>query len=183
MADEDKDQPRSLYERDFYAWARREAVLLQRRDFDQLDLDNVIEELDSLGRQEREHWEDHITWVIELLLLLEHGRHIDDQTLSRWTDELWQSQCVIARQIRDNPSLRELGEAAVARCWHHARRRACTELDSASDSIKSKQRGRRGLWEEILPKRCPFSYAQIAREEATSVSDPYDLLQLPVETP
>ena len=67
MASEDKDPSWSLYERDFYAWARREAVLLQRREFAQLDLDNVIEELDSLGRQERARWEDHITWAIELL--------------------------------------------------------------------------------------------------------------------
>ena len=130
MADEDKDQPRSLYERDFYAWARREAVLLQRREFAQLDLANVIE-----------------------------------------------------NQIEDNPSLRELGEAAVARCWHRARRRVCTELDFATHSGKSRRRGRHGLWREVLPKRCPFSYAQIAGEEPTAFSEPDNLLPLPVETP
>ena len=183
MADEDKDQSRSLYERDFYAWARREAVLLQRRKFDQLDLDNVIEEIDSLGRQERARWEDHITWAIELLLLLEYGRHVDEQTRSRWNFELWQSQGVIADQIKENPSLRKLGEAAVARCWHRARRRVCSEMDFATRSGKSRSRGRHGLWREVLPKRCPFSYAQIAGEEPTAFSEPDNLVPLPVVTP
>ena len=183
MADEDKDQSRSLYERDFYAWARRQAVLLQRREFAQLDLDNVIEEIDSLGRQERARWEDHIAWAIELLLLLEYGRHVDEQTRSRWNFELWQSQGVIADQIKENPSLRKLGEAAVARCWHRALRRVCSEMDFATRSGKSRSRGRHGLWREVLPKRCPFSYAQIAGEEPTAFSEPDNLVPLPVVTP
>ena len=38
MADEEKDQPGSLYDRDTYTWAMREAELLRRRAFAQLDL-------------------------------------------------------------------------------------------------------------------------------------------------
>jgi hypothetical protein len=41
-----------LYGADFYAWLQSQADLLRRRRFDRLDLENIIEEIDSLGREQ-----------------------------------------------------------------------------------------------------------------------------------
>lgn len=44
----------TLYENDFYAWTQEQALLLHNHQWSQLDLPNLIEEIESLGKQQRE---------------------------------------------------------------------------------------------------------------------------------
>jgi len=41
-----------LYNQDFYAWVQEQAALLKARQFEALDLDNLIEEVESITCQE-----------------------------------------------------------------------------------------------------------------------------------
>ncbi|MFS8831689.1 DUF29 domain-containing protein, partial [Synechococcus sp. R8-2] len=41
-----------LYEYDFYAWTQKQAALLKSGQWDQLDIANLVEEIEALGRQE-----------------------------------------------------------------------------------------------------------------------------------
>ena len=43
----------SLYEQDFLLWSEETAAKLRARDFENLDLENLIEEVESLGRSDR----------------------------------------------------------------------------------------------------------------------------------
>ena len=43
----------SLYEVDFYAWTQRQGALLREGRFSELDMTNLIEEIESLGRSEK----------------------------------------------------------------------------------------------------------------------------------
>ena len=43
----------SLYETDVYAWAQEQAKLLRHQQWSQLDVLNLIEEIESLGKQQR----------------------------------------------------------------------------------------------------------------------------------
>jgi hypothetical protein len=40
----------SLYDTDFYAWTQEQAKLLRHQQWSQLDLPNLIEEIESLGK-------------------------------------------------------------------------------------------------------------------------------------
>lgn len=42
-----------LYEQDFYAWAKRNSELLRAGRLSEADVDNIAEELDSMGRSEK----------------------------------------------------------------------------------------------------------------------------------
>jgi hypothetical protein len=44
----------SLYQTDFYAWTQEQAKLLRKCQWSELDLSNLIEEIESLGKQERQ---------------------------------------------------------------------------------------------------------------------------------
>ena len=50
----------SLYENDFYEWTQKQAQLLREQQWYQLDLNNLIEEIESLGRQERQQLTDSV---------------------------------------------------------------------------------------------------------------------------
>ena len=165
MTDKEKDPSGTLYDRDTYAWAMREAELLRRRDFAQLDLANVIEEVESIARWRRDRWESHITWAIEMLLALEYGLQVTQDTRNRCQRELWQSRHVIEQETRRSPSLVEMAEAAVFECWRWARPRAIDYLELVSGHLEAPPRGRVGLWDQLLPECCPYSYVQIVDEE------------------
>lgn len=58
------------YEEDFALWAERQGALLRARRFDELDLENLIEEVEDLSRRERDAVESYTETIIEHLLKL-----------------------------------------------------------------------------------------------------------------
>jgi hypothetical protein len=71
MATRVKSKPKDLYEEDFFAWTEVQAELLRQRQFDSLDLDNLIDEVDGLGRAEKKDVLSNAAVVVEHLLKLE----------------------------------------------------------------------------------------------------------------
>lgn len=57
----------SNYERDFYGWVQTTVKQLRERDLTHLDWDNLIEEIESLGKQEKR---DLVNRLIVLLMHL-----------------------------------------------------------------------------------------------------------------
>jgi hypothetical protein len=43
----------SLYDRDFYAWANEQAALLRAGRLTEADIENIVEEIESIGRGEK----------------------------------------------------------------------------------------------------------------------------------
>ena len=43
----------TLYDQDFYAWANEQAALLRAGKLDQTDIENIAEEIESMGRSEK----------------------------------------------------------------------------------------------------------------------------------
>lgn len=41
----------NLYTTDFYAWTQAQVLLLRSQQWERVDLDNLVEEIESLGRQ------------------------------------------------------------------------------------------------------------------------------------
>jgi hypothetical protein len=68
----------SLYECDFFAWTQQQAELLRhaaaRKPTSELDLRNLAEEIESLGKRDRRALASHIARIAEHLLKLHHSR-------------------------------------------------------------------------------------------------------------
>jgi len=43
----------ATYETDFYTWTVQQADLLRNEEFEELDLPNLIEEIESMGKSQR----------------------------------------------------------------------------------------------------------------------------------
>ncbi|MGH7048485.1 MAG: DUF29 domain-containing protein [Stellaceae bacterium] len=65
--------PDSLYEQDFYAWTRQQAELLRRLPpaGNALDIENIAEEIESLGRNDLRTVQSLVMHIIEHFLKLE----------------------------------------------------------------------------------------------------------------
>jgi hypothetical protein len=65
-------QPKTLYDTDYNLWVQQTVKLLQEGNFNQIDLENLIEEVMSLGRSEKRTIESLLTRLFEHLLQLKY---------------------------------------------------------------------------------------------------------------
>jgi hypothetical protein len=63
---------KSLYETDFWAWTQEQVSLLRDQQWSQVDLENLIEEIASLGKQQRQELRNRLSIFIGHLLKWEY---------------------------------------------------------------------------------------------------------------
>jgi hypothetical protein len=139
----------SLYESDFAAWLDDQVSALRVRRFADLDLDNLIEEVVSIRRAEARSVEHHARVVIAQLLQLAHSKLSDPRrswksTANAHRDEL---------ETRLTPTLRYELEAGLGEVYRRGRDIAGTVFESE------------GCGREWLPRKCPYTLAEILRED------------------
>ena len=108
---------RSLYQTDYYAWTKQQAAALralaQQRANSMLDLENLAEEVESLGRSDLNTVRGHVQRIIEHLLKLEHSP--SEQPRADWRHSVRQAR----DQVEDHmtASMRSDVEADLARLF------------------------------------------------------------------
>ena len=93
----------NLYERDFYAWTREQAELLRAGKISEADLENIAEEIDSMGKTEKR---ELISRLTILLLHLAKWRFQQGLRGRSWRLSIEGQRLDIADLIDDNPSLK-----------------------------------------------------------------------------
>jgi hypothetical protein len=104
-----------LYKADFYAWLQSQVELLRRRRFDRLDLENIIEEIDSLGREQIHSVEKRIIRAGEHMLKLAVSEDVEPR--QGWKDTVNEQRRRLARRLKMNPSLRPRAPELLAEAW------------------------------------------------------------------
>ena len=91
------------YEEDLVAWMENQIGLLRAHKFEQLDLENLLEELEGMVRHERRGLSSRVELV--LLHLLKHQYQPSRRSRS-WLLTLNEQRNQIEDRIEDSPSLR-----------------------------------------------------------------------------
>jgi hypothetical protein len=78
-----------LYETDDLQWLEETIALLKNRQFEALDLDNLIEELEDLGSEKRNAVVSLLDQVIRHLLLLEYWESEVTNNSIHWQGEIY----------------------------------------------------------------------------------------------
>ena len=128
----------TLYETDFVQWTDRTVQLLRDRQFNELDLDNIIEEIEALGKRERQALFSNLKIV--LLHLLKWQFQPSKRTNS-WRATLREHRQRIQLQLKDSPSLKPYLSQSLDDCYANAR-------DLAADET--------GLPLSSFPETCPY---------------------------
>lgn len=113
---------RELYERDYFTWLQETALALKNQRWEAVDLPNLIEELESMGRSEKNALRSNL--VIVLLHLLKWQYQPSKQSDS-WLNSIHQLRIELA--LEDSPSLQPYLEDIFLSCYIKARRLAATE--------------------------------------------------------
>jgi hypothetical protein len=93
----------NLYEKDFYAWTQKQAEFLHDRAWSHLDLANLIEEIESLGRQERAELRNRVSILIGNLLKWEYQSNRRSRSLLMM---IRISRRDVLELLAENPSLK-----------------------------------------------------------------------------
>lgn len=137
---------RTRYHTDIVAWANEQARLIRARQFDQLDLEHLAEEIEDVGKSEIRELESRM--AVLLAHLLKWHRQPERQGAS-WTRTIKEQRRGVLRRLEKTPSLKAmLGDPDWwADVWSDAVMRAIADT---------------GL--DTFPESCPWAATQVLRE-------------------
>ena len=131
----------TLYAQDFYAWTQEQAARLEARQFDALDIVNLVDEVIALGASERRALGSHL--IVLVLHLLKWRYQPDGRLTSHsWSDSIRNARIQIDLLVETSPSLRPLLPGILLRYYPKARRLAADETHLALTTF---------------PEACPWS--------------------------
>jgi hypothetical protein len=133
----------SLYETDFYRWTFEQSKLLALGNLDGLDLENLAEEIASLGRQERQELENRLGVLIGHLLKWQYQPNKRSRS---WQVTISNQRRAIKKLLTNNPSLKPYLDTAVQDGF-------LLGLGLVLSETKLKKK--------LLPTDCPYEIAQI----------------------
>ncbi|MBO9482124.1 MULTISPECIES: DUF29 domain-containing protein [Gammaproteobacteria] len=133
-----------LYERDFYSWTQKQADLIREGRLAELDLDNILEELESMGRSDYRALQSRLT-VLFTHLLKWHFQPEKRKQGNSWERTIKEQRKQIGRLLLDCPGLKSKLDAMLPVVYERA-------LEDAHDETN--------LPVSLFPEQCPWSFQQ-----------------------
>jgi hypothetical protein len=137
----------SSYEKDFYLWAYHQADLLRHKNFEDIDIIHLVEELESLGTSEASKLQSHLTVLLLHLLKIEFQPKKHTRS---WDLSIKNARYHANRTLTKNPSLKRHLPEIFKDAYFSARLSAAQET---------------GLSEETFPEKCPWAIEEILKEK------------------
>ncbi|MEA5616247.1 DUF29 domain-containing protein [Cronbergia sp. UHCC 0137] len=108
----------SLYERDFLLWTTDTVTKLKAKRFEQLDLQNLIEEIESLGRNQKKELKRRLLVLLEHLLKRLYVNSPDNHR--GWEITINEQRRQLELEIEDSPSLKTIWNESFSAAWRIA---------------------------------------------------------------
>lgn len=137
---------KQLYEEDFYLWLQQTSQDLKNKNFDQVDLDNLIEEIETMGRSEKSALASNLRVLLMHLLKYQYQ---PEKRSNSWQYTIFEHRNRIQDIFENSPSLKRYYEEIFEQSYQKARKAASLET---------------GLPLERFPAICPFSEAEILED-------------------
>jgi hypothetical protein len=138
------------YEEDFYAWTMAEADLLRKGQFSALDVQHLIEELESMGASEKRQLVTRLAQLIFHLLKWQFQPDFREFSKRSWEASIQEQRKKVKKILLQNPSLNpKVGEFV---------------LDSYEDSMFLIKR-ETPIDLKKLPQECPYTFDQLMDNE------------------
>jgi hypothetical protein len=133
----------TLYEQDFYLWLNETAQKLKNKDFEAIDLENLIEEIESMGRSEKRELSSRL---IVLIFHLLKWKYQPSHRSSSWENTIDEQRNALILILEDSPSLKNFIEGEIEKRYPTACKRASKETHLPINTF---------------PVNCPFTVTEI----------------------
>ena len=136
-----------LYEQDFCLWIETTANLLKEGQYSQLDIENLVEEIETMGKSEKNALESNL--IVVFLHLLKWQYQPDKRSRS-WKSSIFEHRRRIHKAFKNSPSLKVFFANVFAECYQYGRKQASIET---------------GLSLTAFPTESPFTIDEILDED------------------
>ena len=133
------------HDRDFYAWTQNQAQLLLTGQFDVLDIQQIAEELEDMGRTEKRTLESRLEVLIMHLLKWQYQPNLRSRS---WQLTIREQRLRAQNLLEDNPSLQPYLPQRIDKIYRLAVIAAERET---------------GL--NLFPETCPYEIEQILSDD------------------
>lgn len=147
----------NLYNQDFQKWIEETIYQLQKRNFEGLDIEHLIEELTDLGKSEKNALKSNLKILLAHLLKLTVQSDVPDSMKGSWYDSVIENRQRVLDNLEDTPSLKSFLRETIEKAYSDARKIAIKEGKLAKSGILLPT-------ENQYPTVCPFSMEQILDE-------------------
>ncbi|MGF1567155.1 MAG: DUF29 domain-containing protein [Nodosilinea sp.] len=132
-----------LYTTDFYAWTLEQAHLLRQGKLEYIDGLNLSEEIESLGKQQKQELKNRLGVLIGHLLKWHYQL---DQRSKSWKYTIQEQRLQILDLLEQNPSLKAYQAEAILKAYQLGLLLVGRETP---------------LDPKTLPTQCPYTWAQV----------------------
>lgn len=136
-----------LYDRDYYLWLEETVSLLRSGELTKLDVENLVDEIEDMGRGEKRSVKSNLEIVLMHLLKYKYQ---PERRSNSWRLTLFEHRDRLAEAFLDSPSLRPYFTTIFGECYRNARKKARIET---------------GLPDETFPTDLPFTPEQALDED------------------
>ncbi len=155
-----KDFLKELYEKDYYRWAYENLQLLKEKEYDSVDWENLLEEIEDLGR---EHLESVISYMATIL---QHLYKFDNFKIYEYSGKGWINSVLHARKSLEKlfleyPSLKQKAVENIEKAWKLAVIDLVYWFQKPGNEELAKKFFGRLPTEKDFPEKCPYTYKQI----------------------
>lgn len=138
---------KTQYKIDYLKWIETTLEKLRSRDYDSVDWENLIEEIEDMGRSERRSLKSNLIVVLVHLLKWQFQ---PDRRSGSWGGSIVEHRRRIQEAVEDSPSLQPYLESIFAGCYLQAVKQATAET---------------GVSSEMFPQQCPYKLVEVMSDE------------------
>ncbi len=138
----------SGYDTDFFTWTQEQAALLKSGHLDALDIVNLADEIDSMGKSQIKELTNRLAVLIGHLLKWQFQVKRTEMNERSWRLTIEEQRDRLRDHLEDNPGLKNpaILETALTRAWRDGRRLARWET---------------GLDQDCFPIQTPYRLDQL----------------------
>ena len=137
----------ALYERDFYQWTQENARLLREGRLSEIDVENLIEELEGMGKSEKRQFVNRLAVLLAHLLKWQYQPKIRSKS---WRYTIKEQRKRVTKILRDSPSLKHDLDDHVKEAYE----------DAILIILKETP-----LDESDIPASCPYTFEQVMDDD------------------
>jgi len=126
------------YEKDFHAWSLEQASLLKSGSFYKLDIDHLVEEIETLGSSDKNALQSHLAILLSHLLKIMYQ---PEKHTRSWDLSIKNAKFIISRLLKQNPSFKRLLPEFIQSSYQTAKWEASLQTD---------------IDDKKFPKECPW---------------------------
>ncbi|MGL6339458.1 MAG: DUF29 domain-containing protein [Waterburya sp.] len=94
------------YEEDYYLWTQTTVENLKNKDYLKVDWDNLIEEIDDMGKSQKRAVESLLLRLTEHLLKLKYWETEKERNKKHWQSEVVNFRVLLRKRLKESPSLK-----------------------------------------------------------------------------